>query len=266
MAGALLALGCSDDPAVSGTTGGGAAGGGGAGGAGAGGSGGNDWSCIGTLGPKRFAPGASVGNLLVAEFQDDSPLAGVTVKVCGASDIACANALDEGVTDAQGRVTLDVTNAEQRYLDVSGPGTLDALSFNNGPPASDPFNELIRVIAPETFTLIESLMGISADPTRGHAGVQANDCQGAIGVGVTFSLDNADADTATAYFTTAATPNPLLEETSADGRAAIANIPVGTSVLTATIAATGQVIGSRTFFVRAGAIHYPACIEADPEA
>ncbi len=272
MISAVLAVACSDDDPSTATTGGGGqpGTGGGTAGSGAGASGGgesgNDWSCIGSLEAKTFEPGTAVGNLLVVELQDDSPLMDITVNVCGVTDVDCTNPLDTGVTDARGRVTLDVTTAEQRYLELIGPGILDAISFNNGPPRSDPFDELVRVISPETFAVVEGLIGVTADPTRGHAGVQANDCQGAIGVGVTFEISTADEDTVTGYFSPVGAPNPALTETGSDGRAAVANIPVGPATITATVAATGQVIGTRSFFVRPQAIVYPACVEADPEA
>jgi hypothetical protein len=246
--------------------GGGGMGGGGGGQAGAGGSGGNDWSCIGSLGAKTFAPGSATGNIVVVELQNDDPVPGATVNVCRVTDDTCSTPLDSAVSDAQGRVTLDVTTAEQRYLELSGPNMLDAISFNNGPPPSDPFDELVRVIAPATFVLVENLIGATADPARGHAGVQANDCQGAIGVGVSFTIDTADGETVFGYFSAAGVPNATLTETGQDGRAAVANIPTGAALLTATVVATGQVIGSRTFFVRPQTIAYPACVEADPEA
>jgi hypothetical protein len=270
---AVLAVACSDDDPSTTTTGGGGqpgVGGGtagsGAGAAGGGGSSGNDWSCIGQLEAKTFEAGDAVGNLTVVELQDDSPLVDITVNVCSVDDTDCATPLDSGVTDADGRVTLDVTKAEQRYLELTGPGILDAISFNNGPPRSDPFDELVRVISPESFAVVENLIGVTADPTRGHAGIQANDCQGAIGVGVTFEISTADADTVIGYFSPVGAPNPALTETGVDGRAAVANIPAGPATITATVAATGQVIGTRTFFVRPEAIAYPACVEADPEA
>jgi hypothetical protein len=268
---ALALIACSDDdagtssgPAVGGSAGSGAQGGGGEGAGGQ--ASGNDWSCIGVLPQQTFTPGSAVGNITVVELSDDSPIANMSVRVCVASDSACATPLDEATTDAQGNVTLDVTTAEQRYLDLSGGNVMPAISFNNGPPKGDPFNEQIRVLSFETFMLVENLIGTPGDPTRGHAGVQANDCNGDIGVGVTFALDTGDGNTVVAYFSAAGTPNPMLEETGEDGRAAIANIPVGPSVLTATVAATGQVIGTRSFFVRAQTISYPACVEADPEA
>lgn len=270
---AVMAVACSDEGPSTTTTGGGGqpgVGGGtagsGAGAAGGGGSSGNDWSCIGQLEAKTFEPGTAVGNMLVVELQDDSPLTDITVNVCSVTDVDCANPLDSGVTDATGRVTLDVTTAEQRYLELIGPTILDAISFNNGPPRSDPFDELVRVIAPETFAVVENLLGVTADPARGHAGVQANDCQGAIGVGVTFEISTADADTVIGYFSSVGAPNPNLTETGVDGRAAVANIPVGPATITATVAETGQVIGTRSFFVRPQTIVYPACVEADPEA
>ena len=232
------------------------------GGGGMGGEAVNDWSCIGAVPAPEFMPGSAVGNIRVGELLDDRPMPDIAVRVCRSVDTTCAP-LDEGVTDARGAVTLDVTTAEQRYLELEGPGMLPALSFYNGPPRSDPFDELVRVVAPRTFAALEALLEITADPQRGHAGVQANDCRGEIGVGVTFELSTADASTLIGYFDPSGAPNPALVETSSDGRAAIANIPTGPAVLTAKIGAT--TIGTRTFFARAGAISYPACVEAAPE-
>ncbi|MEZ4444307.1 MAG: hypothetical protein R3B72_34860 [Polyangiaceae bacterium] len=267
--GCLMTLpACADEPGTTGTGGGGTgAGGTGAeGGGGSGGSGGNDWSCLGKLGAKTFSPGTAEGHLRVVELQEDAPMPDVLVKVCDASDASCASPLASGTSDAMGLLTLDVTTAVQRYLELTGPNMLDVLSFNNGPPASDPFDELVRVISPGTFTIVEALLEVSGDPTRGHAGLQANDCRGDIGVGVSFTIDSADADTVFGYFDPNGAPMLGFDRTTSDGRAAVANIPAGPAVLTATIAATGQVIGTRTFFVRPEAISYPACVEADPEA
>ncbi len=257
--GVAVLAGCSDDPPTTHIDDVGGMGG-------TGGSGGNDWSCLGSLPAQTFEAGSAVGHLRIVELTDDSPLPGVTVRVCTRADEDCSPPLDEGVTDARGAVTLAVTKAEQRFIEVEGPGTITALSFNNGPPKSDPFDEMIRVVSPDTFMALQSLLATTADPARGHAGVQANDCQGNEAVGVVFEVDSADDATVTGYFSEAGIPNTALAETTADGRAAIANLPAGPAILTARIAASGQIIGTRGFFVRAGVIHYPACVEPDPEA
>lgn len=257
----VVLVACSDDE--SSTTG---AGGGGAGGQGGAGAGVNDWSCLGTAPQQVFRAGTAAGHFRIVELLDDSPLEGITVRSCARSDESCASPLDEGMTDANGEVTIDVTTAEQRFLEVEGPGMLPVLSFNNGPPNGATFDERIRVLAPDTFAGLEAILGTTGDVARGHAGVQANDCNGKEAVGVIFELDVADADTVIGYFGESGIPETDLVETTIDGRAAVANIPAGPVVLSARLAATGELIGTRTFFVRPTFIHFPACVEADPEA
>jgi hypothetical protein len=255
-------LGCSDDSADTGS--------GGAGGApcpgGTGGGSTNDWSCLGSVGAPMFMAGTAVGRIAVVEFLDGRAMPDVNVDVCAADDSTCAMPLAMGTTDAQGLVTLDVTTAEQRYLSLEGPGMLPTVSFNNGPPRTDPFDETVRVIAPGTFAALEALLMVSGDPTRGHAGVYSADCLGAPGVGVTFEVSTADASTTFGYFDEQGTPDPTILESTENGSAAIANLPEGPAVLTATVKSTCQVIGTRTFFVRAGTIAYPACVEPELEA
>lgn len=250
---------CSDDD-VDGT---GAGGGGGEGGAG---TGLNDWSCLGSAPQQMFRSGTAAGHFRIVELLDDSPLEGVTVRSCARSDESCASPLDEGMTDESGEVTIDVTTAEQRFIEVEGPGMLPVLSFNNGPPKSAAFDERIRVLAPDTFAGLEAILGTTGDPARGHAGVQANDCAGKEAVGVIFELDVADASTIIGYFGESGIPETDLVETTVDGRAAVANIPAGPVTLSARLAKSGELIGTRTFFVRPALIHFPACVEADPEA
>jgi hypothetical protein len=241
------------------------------GGTGEGGSGGNPddpWSCIGELqAPMYFAGDLFDANVTVTDFTAAMNIPDADVLVCGYADADCANPTSQGVTDASGIVALQVATDVRLFMDVSSPDVMPTLIFQNGPPAQSPMMYQFAVLTPTQLgQFVQLAGGTSVDPTRGHIGIAAIGCDFSPAAGVTLTVDLADEDTTYGYFTTQGVPGSGLTETTADGRLGIANVPPGDATITAEVAATGEIIGTRTVHVRAGTVSYAPQMTAAPEA
>lgn len=225
-----------------------------------------DWSCLGTVDAPTYMNGPSLsGTYNITDLLAGTPIADATVNVCAATETDCANPADTGTTDANGMVTLSAPQNEAYYFELDATGYPTHLTYVNGPPM-DNWSYSSTPLDDTGLGQLTALLGTSADPNRGHIGLNAFDCGGVAAAGVSFTLDTADGDTVIGYFAPNGFPNSSLTETSQDGRVGIANVPPGAFVLTATVAATNEVIATRSGYVRAGAITFPAAMTPTPEA
>jgi hypothetical protein len=290
--GSCFLMGCGDDGGGDGVTGGGTAQGGSGGegggtsqggsstgqggsvsdgGGGQGGMGGSapmgDWTCLGTFETPSYEAGEVTGDMNVSEIVDGTPLADLDVQTCAVDDPDCASPLGSATTNASGSVSLTVTTADPVYFEMTGDGIPTTIAIPSA-PYGDNFVDSWTIIDSANLVFFISLatLGQDADPTRGHVGVRIADCVKAYGPGVEFELDTADGDTSLAYFNETGTPNPSLTATTGFGGAGFANVPVGPAVLTAKVAATGEVITTRDIFVRADAVTLPQTLSPVPQA
>ena len=111
-----------------------------------------------------------------------------------------------------------------------------------------------------------SLNGGSEDPARGHVGFGIADCDAMLAPGVVVSASTADAETIVAYDDAAGIPTTSLDESSTAGIALFLNLPPGEVTITGTVAATGEVVATRTAFVRAGTVTIAAPMSPVPQA
>jgi hypothetical protein len=243
-------------------------GGSGEGGSGEGGAAVGNWECLADPpdAPEFENGPAATIEVRVREFLVDEGIADITVKVCEYTDAACADPTDEGITDADGLVELDVPTNSRHYLEASGGDLATTLSFPNGPVADGATIPFQILTTEELDQFIDLAGGDAADPERGHIGVSALDCDFVLAPGVEFAIDTADEDTIFGYFSAAGFPTEGGTETTEDGRAGIANVPVGEATVTGTVAADDAELGTRTVLVRAGAVSYADGVSPVPIA
>jgi hypothetical protein len=190
------------------------------------------------------------------DFQSGDPVAGLTVVVCAKSDLTCSNPLGEGVTDAQGAVTLDMpTDASgfDAFLDVSGPNhvSTDFWFLSRDPEASLASGSIsLQILSKATVTLLTGLAEVSLDPARGSVTFVASDCGDRALAGLSVTADSADGDSVTVYLM-GSFPSTELPATHVSGTGAILNMPPGPALLTGT-GKDGRVWSQHTVNVRAG--------------
>jgi hypothetical protein len=222
---------------------------------------------VGNVDPPTFAPGAPATlNLTIEDLVTGAGAPDINVNVCAKADSACVSPNASGVTDAIGQVTLALPVDGPQYVELSGPGIGLHLSYpNDAPPSGRTIGFSLAVISIENLSEFGLLSGITLDPSRGSIGIGVQDCVEDTATGIEIAVDSADAQTAYTYLNFGGVPDPGLTATSEAGRAGAFNVPPGPVVLTATLVATGEVIGTRTATVRAGALTLMPDVDPQPE-
>ncbi len=229
-----------------------------------------DWDCLADPpdAPQFINGPAATIVVRVRKFLVDEGITDATVRVCEYTDIDCENPVDEGITDADGEVEVDVPTDSRHYVEASGEDLATTLSFSNGPVDDGLIiNFLVLTLGQlDQFIVLAGGEGSVADPARGHIGLSAEDCNGVLAAGVELGVDTADEDTLFGYFGETGFPTQDGTETTADGRLGVANVPVGEATITGTLAAGDEELGVRTVFVRAGAVSYSVGNSPVPQA
>lgn len=192
---------------------------------------------------------------------DGTPLAGLLVKACAASDDACTSPLPgtAPTTDAEGRADAKLYSGFNGYLELTGPegasyipaptlSYMRALDKNNPPklPAlelySKPFLDAIVGSIDRTF---EEKLGILF--------FIALDCEGNPAADVQVRAEPIAQETYAFYTDKARTPSITQQVTSADGAGGFVNLAPGRVVVTASRVGGGQ-IARAEFVIREGSI------------
>ena len=230
---------------------------------GGGGSGGGEpvdprWSCLAAFepplveGPIRYSY-----RFELATAPPGTPPADLTVKLCTAIDVACANPVAGfPAPDADGSVSFEVDANFKGFIEASSPAILPTIAFLETPVILPPTQKIIRVIGQTDFMNLVSIAGETWDPTRGTAVVLTNDCADERSAGVSIEQTNTvDPGTVPFYFK-GSLPVTTATETDAQGAAGFLNLPVGVVNVETRRASTGERIGSTSFQSRAGTISY----------
>lgn len=217
---------------------------------------GPNWSCLGD--PRRPAPSAASLDfpLLTKSALDGSAAAGMEIKVCAGSDLACPTVIDAQTTDAEGKASVTIPMGESGFVGfalITKADYVDTIALANVPivtPRTAPVN--LDVLKTSELALISAALG-AVDPTRGQVVVGTWDCGLTPAEGVTLAVAEADARS-TRFYIAGALPSKEATETDARGGGGFLNIPVGEAHVTATRAADGAPIGTATVPVVAGKI------------
>jgi hypothetical protein len=229
------------------------------------------WSCLGQvsldlptkptltwqLQPLDALSGATFGNLQVQE--------------CSMMDVTCSPALFIGVTDpTTGIATVSAvasTNGFDGFWEFQASGYVPSLVFSNVPIINDA--QIATGPAWNTSDLKTALgtLGSGWDMTKGIVAFQAFDCNspalhqnytltakqlaGTLAMGVTMSIDPSGG---TASYLAGKTYSTSAMQTDKSGQGVIVDVPEGWVTLTATLAATGQKIGTGRVYAKAGAV------------
>lgn len=240
----------------------GVGGGDGGGGATAGGAGGGeqlepaDWSCVGNLEPYPSpTDDEAILDRTIEGFLTGSPLPDLTVKVCERDDTTCDDAIDEQITDAEGKVILTIPLIDDGftgYFDIHGEN-IAWLSFTSR-TLTEGFRGGEGIVSTGELNALAALVSTTVDPERGHMAVTVDDCpDGGDPVGVQIEVSSADGDTTFAYFEDGL-PSVEATETDASGIVGVINVPPGPVTVTTKHAEDGSTIDTYELFVRKGTV------------
>ncbi len=221
-----------------------------------------DWSCLGHV---RW-PDASAGRELLTvpyvNLISTAPIPGVRVEPCLKLDPTCASPLSEaGLTNDAGLVTLSVPSGYDGYLLSLWDAGFPSLVYVNPPILQS------QTVPPKLFVPVTALPGLAAavgtadggpliiNPQRGILFLGAYDCANAPAAGVSFSLPLPE-PTSTFMYLIDGVPSSTATRTDSSGAAVIANVPTGAVGVTATLAATHQLIGTASAFSQPGHITF----------
>ncbi|HEY2518106.1 MAG TPA: hypothetical protein VGI39_44860, partial [Polyangiaceae bacterium] len=190
-----------------------------------------------------------------------TPIAGVSVKTCDALDPFCAGDAATPVTsDSSGLATLTVKGDFNGFFKFEANGYLtSSLYAGQLLPDASGFSPPFGYLDLDQTASLASAIGVDMptdpDASVGHAFFQAYDCHDRHAAGISFSISVDGGANSIQWYTqgSGTAPNTSATATDSIGAGGIVNVPVGVVVSTATIASTGQVIGTVTTFIRPGA-------------
>lgn len=233
----------------------------------------NPWRCAGHVNWAVEPNDAIVDHKIFLNFVDERAVAGLTVELCGRADVECASPLATVQTDATGVADIPITKGFAGYLQMKTPpallpGLMPVIAPYVLPPGLDPTilappcagcvpagptTSTMFVVTKSSAAALAAAVSTTLDPSRGLVFAVMGDCDNRIAAGVQFELEQADEKSARYYFEDGL-PSAAPTETNDKGGAGFINVPPGIVTAKSRIAKTGQVIGSRSVLVRAGAL------------
>jgi hypothetical protein len=218
------------------------------------------WECLGHVVEPVPDPTKKVSFTVALTFTDKTPVTMATVDVCSKLDINCTGtdpSYPKGLTPGpDGSVNLTVVQGFDGFVRVSGPKVMDSRVFVGRPIITPPNVKSVLLLEPSEYSILAASVAMqAADPTRGSAILLSVDCSDNSGAGVSFSCPAADSATK-AFYLINQLPAPTASATDVDGFGGFFNLPVGTTVVTATLKSNGAYIGESSFQVLANTISY----------
>ena len=223
---------------------------------------GGNWACIGKVKWPTAKSAVRSLTFTLLDYSSGQAFAGATIKLCQAIDLTCASPVDRGVTDERGMIRLvDATTGQQGgfgltgYLDVQGPEMFPNIVFLVS-PTSEPdggFAMPLTVIPRKLFESALALVGVTADPKRGHVLVGAADCLLSPAPGMTFGASTIDSQTSFGFLI-GGIPSLTATSTDPSGLGTYVNVPVGAVEVSATPISGGRPTSRANLFVREGTI------------
>lgn len=214
------------------------------------------WSCLEHPPAPPPTGGMFQAPFIVQHLVTQQPLPGVRARLCRRIDVTCASPIgDELVTDASGQVTFSVAGGFDGYVAFDGPDIIHGLFFFNPPVATDLPQAMISIGSTEVIALLALQAGAVQEPDRGVVLLGARDCMGAPAPGVTFDVSGSDPGAVT-FYSKQGLPSGDAVQTDSAGYGGLLNAAAGSVTFTATLAETGQRIGSVTLLAQENAITY----------
>lgn len=219
---------------------------------------GGPWGCLGHV----VAPTApSTPVTLTFPFLNavnDSPIEGVTISACSKLDLTCASPVAPATTtDVTGTFSLLVPGGFDGYLQVGWSQSYPTAVYINPPATDDTPRHQAALVTSAEFGEVVAIAGngVGINAAEGHLFLGISNCLGTPGGGVAISLDATASDSVETYII-GDLPSRAATATDDSGNFVAVNLPTGPLSATATLQATGQVIGTATGTITAGQFTY----------
>jgi hypothetical protein len=217
----------------------------------------NQWSCA-TPPPMPIAPiaGQSIGVTLgFTRLLDPGGTFSATVAACSPVDISCTTPIATTTTDATGHASLTLPpggSGFQGYFQLGGAALVPSLVYLVDPPLVDNGASLTAfVFTTEDQTALASQTSTTIDPTRGVVLVSIVGCDGSPGIGVSFSVSNADASSKNFYLVKG-TATTTVGGTDPLGTGGVLNVPASGGVMVTAKVMGTVIVAQQQVMVRAG--------------
>lgn len=179
---------------------------------------------------------------------------GVAVQGCNALDVVCSAPISGPVvTSDAGEATIVTYDNFDGFFQFSASGYVPAtLYMGNLAPGISTFAPPAEILSTAGAGSFSAALGVPISLDAG-AGVglvflQVFDCFDRHAAGVTFTMSSVGPDTVLWYGQNAI-PSTSARQTDSLGTGGAVNVPAGSLLVTATLAATGQTVGTRDIFV-----------------
>jgi hypothetical protein len=191
------------------------------------------------------------------------------IVACDRLDVTCESPVTDHVSaNAGDSVELNVPVGFQGYLQILNPSAVSAMEFLARPIFEDTAGWNLTIATETTVQQLGLATGTQIDRTLGTVIMIARDCQRAPLAGVQASIavtqgsdTDAGPDKTVSFYFANMFPNKSLMATTTEGAAGFVNVPVGSAVLSGTIADSGFALSPTAAVSRAGWLSY---VEVQP--
>ena len=212
---------------------------------------GSDWSCLGKYTWETTAEESVLAHMRFYDALDGMPAAGISVKVCAASDMDCESPSSSKRTDKDGAVTLALPTplrSFRGYLRLEGTSWYPTL-VQFGYPIARESVIAVPIVTDRNVKLSIAVSGVDPDPARGQLQLRMFGCAGVPMRDVTFKASKADENSRTWYYDGMAVQFDT-DKTTTFGNGGIINVGGGLNEVTATL--DGKVVARTSASVRQG--------------
>jgi hypothetical protein len=182
---------------------------------------------------------------------------GAKVEACGTFDPACAGPVATSTTDDAGGAQMTVHGDFVGFFRLTAPNYLQATTYP-GQLLSDASAETfpLAMLGTNELQLLAAALGVAVDTGPdagvGHAFFEAFDCLDHHAPGVVFTLAGDAGPDTVQWYTRNNAPSTTASETDTLGTGGAVNVPIGALTVTASLGASGKIVGTINPIISAG--------------
>jgi hypothetical protein len=221
------------------------------------------WACLGRVVYPLETTDPIRQRLLVKNVVSNRPIVGAIARTCAPFDLGCSNPKQSFVSDDAGNFSFTSNFASRDRLSILGPdgGDFVPLIWLTFPPRTESIEADAAAGVPETFmatrqdlSLVAGLVSLAVDPLKGVVIGTTKDCLGNPSASIRAELLGDPGAAKTVYATDDGLFSLSRTETSKAGSFSFFNANPGVLQIRTTRSETGQVVGTYSVVVQAGAI------------
>jgi hypothetical protein len=218
------------------------------------------WGCLGSVVFPKPAPGMFTVTIHVRDLVNQSPIAGVTGRLCERPDTECKAPISGDIpATPMGDLLLPVRAGFDGYVELNAPGRMPGLYFIYPPVDANreiPLVPMLETALVEQLAILNMRMVV---PERGHVLLGGYDCEHKPAEAITLSTPDADDKTA-GFYVLNNLPKIGAPFTDASGRGGFINLKEGIVSITANVAADNRKIATVSLLVRQGMMTFTSIV------